>query len=230
MCGIVLTGLVVEEVANRAIRHLRDAATCAFSSFEKVGSDVQVPRHVVHLWDDPETIGPEVARWLAPAIRDGGAILLLGRPANIARIRRVLENEVEVGPAESEGRIRVLFADDLTARFIIGDRVDAQAMIDAFRHMLEGVRGEKAERPVRVWGELADLVRRSGRVDDARTIEVVCEAVVRHDPGLGILCSYDVRAAPIDDVDGACRGHSTALPLARALAPLQRVVDAALAR
>jgi signal transduction histidine kinase len=150
-------------------------------------------------------------------------VFVFATPAHVRAVREHFQkHEWEVALASR--RLRVYDAATTLARFMASnDMPDPERMQSLLEEMLQpgepefadGLLDSGALGPVRVYGEMVDLLLRDGKVAAAHRLEDVWTHVGRHQP-LSLLCSYALNGFA-HDVDAAhfgaiCAQHSHVLP------------------
>lgn len=150
--------------------------------------------HLVFTYQDPASLGSQVGAWLSPTLRRGGGALLACTPGHATLARAQLRQEgIDVEACEREGRLVVGDADDLLARFMVSGMPNGRAFKRVARGLLGGIRAASAPGPIRVWGELVDVLARRGQLDAADRLERLWNEILAEDH-VELLCSYDLDA------------------------------------
>ena len=160
--------------------------------------------HVVQIYRDEEFLRRAVAAWFAPVLRQGGGALLACTPEHGEMVRYALwEEGIDAAAMEERRWLVILDADGLMARFMAGDEPDGAAfkrlLAERVRSLREACGGET--RPVRVWGEMVDLLWKRGNLAGAQQLERLWNDVIQ-EHGIRLLCAYQV-----DNLDPATHPH-----------------------
>lgn len=186
-------------------------------SWRELALDPGSERHVVQLYRDPEFLQDAVASWIHPPLaRSGGAVLICA-PANARRVREGLAAMgLDPSALEDDGRLLIVDADALMARFIIDGAPRRDLFMSLVRGLITQVRAAPgASSEVRAWGEMVNLLWQRGQRVAARQLEALWnEAIDRHD--VRLLCSYQVDNLSPDThgevLRDICEGHSHLIP------------------
>lgn len=173
--------------------------------------------HLVQLYHHDAFLARAVADWVAPALRDGGAAVLIGTPAHGEAIAaRLAEDGLDVARLRTEHRLLMLNAAPTLARIQRRGRVDLRAFDQVLGAAVAAARGADPGREVRAWGELVDLLCEAGRPEEAMALEEMWNGFLDR-TGVRLLCSY--RAEPFDPSLYPARlrvyahGHARFLPM-----------------
>lgn len=180
-------------------------------------------QHAVQFYERDEFLTEVVARFVASGLAAGDRVFVFATQAHVRGVREHFQkHEWEVALASK--RLRVYDAATALARIMASNHTpDPERMTPLLEEMLEpgepefadGLLDSGAIGPVRVYGEMVDLLLRDGQVAAAHQLEVVWSHVGRHQP-LSLLCSYALSGFA-DDVDAAqfgaiCAQHSHVMP------------------
>jgi hypothetical protein len=145
-------------------------------------------RHTVQLFDDDASLAARVAAFAADGWHAGDTLLIVATAAHWAAIRpRLGALGIAVDEALASGRLLVR---------------DARQTLDALRHneRLDAVRFDAAigqlvrtlaarARPIRVFGEMVDLLAGAGDFASAEQLEALWNGLARQHP-FRLLCGY----------------------------------------
>jgi hypothetical protein len=185
--------------------------------------------HGVQVYNEPVELADSVAAYLVAGFERDDPALLVVTPEHLALFGERLEARGwGVREAEDAGLLHVVDAEQTLAEF-----VDPDGALDG---RFEGVIGELLDRverngrPVRVFGEMVDLLNRRGDLRTAVEVEQRWNDLAAK-RRFALLCGYqlDVFAAESqsETLPDICRTHSHVLP-ARNYARFARSVDEAL--
>ena len=169
--------------------------------------------HVVQFYECDDDLVRLVVGYLAAAVRDGDAVVVVARPDHRAAFLAGLDAAgVDTAEAEADGRLTILDAHETLARFMTGDGLDAAA----FDTVVGGtVRAASAGgRPVRAYGEMVALLWAAGDVAGAIELERLWNELGEALP-FSLFCAYptemvaDPHAA--DAFAEVCHLHSDVL-------------------
>lgn len=190
----------------------------AFRSWQQLVTTPESERHIVQLYRDRAFLVDAVARWAAPALRASGGVVLVGAPRNTdAILRRLAESGLDVDALRRAGRLAIVGAEDLLARFMVHGMPDPARFKEVAAEVIGRVQaacpGDHAE--VRAWGEMVNLLWHDGNRAAAQRLEALWNEVIDAH-GIRLLCSYAVdNLAPETHADAlahVCAGHSQLIP------------------
>lgn len=144
--------------------------------------------HVVHFYDHEETLALAVADFLGAGLVRGGPALVVATPAHQDAIACVLQAAgIDLEAARAEQRYIELDAEELLSRFTVNGDVDVAGFNATVPAVVSGLAGRGE--PVRVYGEMVDLLWRRGNVQAAHDLEMLWNSI-----GAGrdfaLLCGY----------------------------------------
>jgi hypothetical protein len=182
------------------------------SSWDAFVSGQDPSGHGAEIYSDVEELAESVAAFLAAGFAAGEAGLLVATPDHVGAIASALEAR-GWGAEAIESSAYLLVADaESTLETIL---VDGTPSAEAFEHVVGGLVDRFADRPLRIFGEMVDLLTAAGQVDAAIELEELWNGLqlTRH---FALLCGYrldvfdsSVQAATMPSV---CRVHSHVLP------------------
>lgn len=185
--------------------------------------------HGVQIYGEPAELADSVAAYVSAGFdRDDPAVLVV-TPANLELFRERIElRGWDVKAAEGNGLLHVADAEETLAAI-----VDADGTLDGrFDEVVGGLldRVQRPGRPVRVFGEMVDVLSRRGDLETAGALEERWNELAET-RCFALLCGYrlDVFGAQSqrETLPQICGSHSHVLP-ARNYARFARSVDEAL--
>jgi hypothetical protein len=186
-------------------------------SKESVPAALRSHRHVVQFYDGDEELAESAGDYLADAIGEGGAAVIVATPARCASFETHLTAcGVDVGVARRDGTLVCLDATGLARQLARGDR----AAFDAHIRPAILAAGE-APGPVRVYGEIVALLWAAGHVNAALELEGFWNELGRVIP-FSLYCGYPRQSVESSHHHGAisevCRLHTAVVgrPMRRA--------------
>lgn len=175
-------------------------------------------RHIVQIYRDRGFMGEAVATWIAPALEQGGAAILICTDANATLVLdRLREMGVDPAPPVASGRLVLVDARPFMARFILEGSPDPARFHALLGDALARVRAARLDLQgeVRAWGEMVDLLWHEGTRDAARRLEALWNEVIDAH-GIRLLCSYRMDNLDPRTHEGAlrdvCGSHSQLVP------------------
>jgi hypothetical protein len=178
-------------------------------------------RHVVQFYDRDEELAENAGDYLAGAIADGGAAVVVATPGHCAGFEtRLAAAGVDVGAARRDGSLVCLDATRVAPGLTQAGRVDLTAFGTQFRPAI--LAAGEAPGPVRVYGEVVALLWAAGQVNAALELEGLWNELSQQIP-FSLFCGY-----PRDLVQGrqhqgavaeVCRLHTAVVGRPMAGAP-----------
>lgn len=167
--------------------------------------------HVVHFYTRFAELAAEVGSYLAAGLADGAAVLVIATEAHTSNLKEELATRGVVDAQAGEGQEMIfLDAADMLAEITVRERVDR----DAFMRVVGGLLRTAVQRgrSVRVYGEMVNLLWRSGDVTGAIELERLWNELI-DELGFSLLCAYHSAKAAGQEHQAAtaeiCRLHSS---------------------
>jgi hypothetical protein len=177
-------------------------------------------RHVVQFYDRDEELTENAGDYLAGAIAEGGAAVIVATPGHCAGFEaRLAAGGVNVGAARRDGSLVCLDATRVAGRLTSGGQVDLAAFGTQFRPAI--LAAGEAPGPVRIYGEVVALLWAAGQVNAALELEGLWNELGREIP-FSLFCGYPRHLVDSSQHQGAvaevCRLHTAVVgrPLAGA--------------
>ena len=191
-------------------------------SSESGSSTLGLHRHVAQFYDRDEELAETAGDYLAGAIAEGGAAVVVATPGRCARFQaRLAAGGVDVGAARRDGTLVCLDATQVAPRLTRGGRVDLGAFATQFRPAI--LAAGEAPGPVRIYGEVVALLWAAGQVNAALELEGLWNDLGRQIP-FSLFCGYPrdlVESSQHQDVVAeVCRLHSSVVGRPVAGAPV----------
>jgi hypothetical protein len=189
-------------------------------SSESGSSALGSHRHVVQFYDRDEELTENAGDYLAGAIAEGGAAVIVATPGHCAGFEaRLAAGGVNVGAARRDGSLVCLDATRVAGRLTSGGQVDLAAFGTQFRPAI--LAAGEAPGPVRIYGEVVALLWAAGQVNAALELEGLWNELGREIP-FSLFCGYPRHLVDSSQHQGAvaevCRLHTAVVgrPLAGA--------------
>lgn len=170
--------------------------------------------HVVQFYETDSYLADAVATFLARALIDGGAAVVVATPDHRRRIEEQLAARgIDTDAAAREERYVALDAAETLAKFMDGAAPDAQRFAVVVGGVLDGA--TRLGSPTHVFGEMVALLAKDGNGDGAIRLEQLWSALHSR-RSFSLLCAY-----PIDGLeprtlarlfDAVCDEHSLVIP------------------
>jgi hypothetical protein len=191
-------------------------------SSETGSSGLGSHRHVVQFYDRDQELADNAGDYLAGAIAEGGAAVVVATPARCAGFEAQLAaGGVKVGAARRDGNLICLDATQVAARLTRAGRVDPAAFDTLFRPAI--LAAGEACGPVRIYGEVVALLWAAGHVNAALELEGLWNELGRQIP-FSLFCGYPRNLVESSQHQGAvaeiCRLHTAVVGRQLAAAPV----------
>jgi MEDS: MEthanogen/methylotroph, DcmR Sensory domain len=170
-------------------------------------------RHVVQFYDGDEELAESAGDYLADAIAEGGAAVILATTARCAAFEaRLAARGVDVAAARHDGTLVCLDAVRLARRLTSAGRVDRTGFDAEIRPAILAAAGPGG--PVRVYGEVVAVLWAAGHVNAALELEGFWNELGREIP-FSLYCGYPRESVGDSEHQGAvsevCRLHTGVL-------------------
>ena len=202
-------------------------------SSEIGSSTVGRHRHVVQFYDRDDELAETAGDYLAGAIAEGGAAVVVATPGRCAGFEAHLAaGGVDVGAARRDGTLVCLDATRVAPRLTRGGRVDLAAFHTQFRPAI--LAAGEAPGPVRIYGEVVALLWAADQVNAALELEGLWNELGQQIP-FSLFCGYPRDLVESSQHQGAvaeiCRLHSAVVgrPIASAPVTGEPVTDGSVA-
>ena len=182
-------------------------------------------RHVVQFYDHDEELAENAGDYLAGAIAEGGAAVVVATPGHCAGLEaRLGAGGVDVGAARRDGSLVCLDATRVAPRLTRGGQVDLAAFATQFRPAI--LAAGEASGPVRIYGEAVALLWAADQVNAALELEGLWNELGQQIP-FSLFCGYPRALVESSQHQGAvaeiCRLHTAVLGRPMAGPSLRRV-------
>jgi hypothetical protein len=172
--------------------------------------DVGRRDYVVLFYRDEQERTERVTRYLLPVIQDGGVAIVVATPDHRRSFERYLAGAgVDVAAVCARGAYLALDASETMRGFMVADRPDPAGFWQAISPMLR--QAAKAERPVRVFGEMVSLLWDAGLIDAAIEVEAIWNELGAQYL-FSLFCAYPTQPATcadqLDALTEVCRAHT----------------------
>jgi hypothetical protein len=187
--------------------------------------------HAVQIYGDLDELADSVAAYFAAGFEAGEPAIAVATPEHLRRFsERLAATGWDAQRIEQGGLLVTADADETLAQFMGGLSPDAVEFERVVGGLLDGVAARFPGRPVRVFGEMVDLLCERGQQAAAVALEELWNSIGRK-RRFSLLCGYRLnvfdRASQVWPLPVVCRLHSHVLP-AHDAERLTRAVDLAL--
>src|SRR5919204_127340 len=156
------------------------------------GELVEAPAadHIVQFYETDQFLADAVSRFLAQGMAAGEAVVMVATPDHAAAILDALTRKgLDVARARTAGQITVLDARETVSRFMVGETPDWDLFAETVGGPISKAIGLSTAARVRAYGEMVDLLWRSGRQKQAIALEEMWDRLGSRYP-FSLLCAY----------------------------------------
>jgi signal transduction histidine kinase/ActR/RegA family two-component response regulator len=177
------------------------------------------PDHAVQFYESDDFLCDAVARFFVQGVKMHESLLVVATAAHREGIdERLAFHGFDLLTLCRRGRATFVDAHELLSTFMVGSTADATLFTSALGDVLEKIRRGRDRVRVRIYGEMVDLLWRSGRADAALRLEELWnELAATH--SFSLLCGYSLgqfhdaaHSAPFEEI---CRQHAHTMPTER---------------
>ncbi len=174
-------------------------------------SALDLHRHVVQFYDRDAELAQTAGNYLAGAIAEGGAAVVVATPGRCAEfVAQLAAGGVDVGAARRDGTLLSLDATRVAPGLARAGRIDLAAFRTRFRPAI--LAAGEAPGPVRIYGEVGALLWAAGQVNAALELEGLWNELGLADP---VLAAVRLPAASDGRQPASGRGRGTVPPARR---------------
>lgn len=148
--------------------------------------------HAVQFYKDAASLADRVATFLADGLKSGQPGLIVATTTHSAAISRALEAiGVDVSDVRKTGELQILDARKLLSAFMVGGQPDALLFKSNVGDVIERLCVGRTPCPIRVYGEMVDVLWQEGNTDGAIRLEILWNQLASaYD--FALLCGYAV--------------------------------------
>ena len=161
--------------------------------------------HQVAAYDDAAALVARVAGFAERALHEGGAVVMISRPAHRRAVQEQLATGgVDVDAAHRDGSLVALDADEAMRLFMVDGRPDPEL----FAEFVSSLVGDQP-RPVSAFGEMVAVLWERGEVVAALELESLWNTAIAEHP-VRLLCAYPadlLSDAELGEVTRMCHLH-----------------------
>jgi hypothetical protein len=148
--------------------------------------------HAVKFYNDDDALGRTVAEFLAPGLRERLPAIVIATSEHCVLIAKELEQRhLTVRQLEADGDLQMLDADEILALFMAGNEPDPVRFHETVDGLIERACEGRPPCPVRVYGEMVDVLWKRANADGAIQLEMLWNRVATR-PKFSLLCGYAV--------------------------------------
>jgi CheY-like chemotaxis protein len=176
-----------------------------------------IPRtHAVQFYDNEQFIQHAIAEFFTQGARPDDALILVSRPATFKGVAAHLTSGRYGSAINVADRIRFFDAEAALPQIMEGESLDPARAERLLKHMLPQSCPSHAHVPIRVYGELVDLLCERGCHSAAIQLEGLWNSLLDLKPQLSILCGYAVEWFNDDrtaaQLRAVCQKHTHIIP------------------
>jgi hypothetical protein len=165
--------------------------------------------HAVRFYKDAEGLTRIVADFLAEGLAATEPAVVIATPVHLAGIDTQLrERGIDVDAATGTGGLVLLDAEATLSEFMVDGMPDGGRFRQAIIPILDRASGGSADRNIRAYGEMVDVLWKSGQSAAAIRLETLWNALA-NSHAFSLLCGYAMGNFYKDSaVDDICSHHS----------------------
>jgi len=153
--------------------------------------------HIVYPYTDKTQVAEAVCLFASAGLRKGEAVILVMASAHCNPIRKRLDGEgFDLAALEASGQLVCENAKDLLGTFMFDGIIDELRFKTKVGAIIEKAKAGVLKRPVRVFGEMVDLIWTTSPKATRRLEELWNDVIDRHN--VPLLCAYSL-AGPRPD-------------------------------
>jgi MEDS: MEthanogen/methylotroph, DcmR Sensory domain len=184
------------------------------SSAAAILCDPRPSEHIVCSYADDNDLADAVTLFASAGLAKKEAVILVVTAKHSHVIRRRLEQEgFNVPELQESGRLVFADAEDVLASFLLDGRIDEHRFKTGLGSMIDTARQHRGRtRPVRVFGEMVDLIWISNPDATLRLEQLGNEVIESH--SVTVLCAYAVGGSKPTSLPApllACHSHALSM-------------------
>lgn len=148
------------------------------------------PSHLLKIYEEDEGLAKTVAPYVIEGLQAGESVVVIASRPHWAAIARTIQDKgVEWAESEKRGALKVLDAHETLKQLQSQAGVDHQRFETLVDELIEPFHSGARQGPVRIYGEMVDLLWQGGRLDAALALEGLWNVVLTQAP-CRLLCGY----------------------------------------
>ena len=201
-------------------------------SLDDVKAPARPQNHLVQFYGEMRELIPNVAAFLKDGVVRGEGMIVIATPAHRDAFLQALATDgITVDSLQSTARLTVLDAESTLAQVMVSGAPDAERFEAVVGSLVRQVKARSGTSGLRAYGEMVDLLWKSGRLEAATRLEELWNRLLQTTP-FQLFCAYTVdylsQKTPPGPLTEMLRTHSHLLPVRRN-GELSRAVDQAFA-
>jgi CheY-like chemotaxis protein len=163
--------------------------------------------HAVCFYENPLLLARTVAGFIGEGLAAGQAAVVVATASHGASIREELTARgVDFEGRMKQGELLIFDADEVLNRLMVDDRLDAERFEDTINPIVDKAAGIR-KRPVRIYGEMVDVLWGNGREDAALSLEILWHQLIAGRK-CSLLCGYSSHVCQGEGYNTVCDRHS----------------------
>ena len=170
-------------------------------------------QHAAKFYTCDANLSLTVADFLYHALLQGSPCVVIATPSHTAAIQSSLaDRRINVERARRDGDMILVDAEDTLGTFMVNGQPDAELFQLQVGGILEQILRRRRGRPVRVYGEMVDVLCRQGSASAAVQLEMLGNTLALN-YSLVLLCGYSMSNFfhQPEQFDAVCRQHTHVL-------------------
>jgi signal transduction histidine kinase len=176
--------------------------------------------HTVQFYENETFLAEHVAAYVADGLEEGEPVCVVATSDHLAAFAAgLIRRGADMAGARARGQLVWLDAHEMLSTFMVGEMPEWQPFRDIIGDVLEkavgGPRHGNQRARVRVYGEMVDVLWRSGRQQAALRLEEMWNDLANTHP-MALLCAYDMgnfrRPGDAAAFREVCDDHTHVLP------------------
>lgn len=183
--------------------------------------------HAVRFYENDRSLSHIVAQFLGDGLTAGDAAMVVATAAQRgAIVRELAVRSFDVVQLQQSGDLVVLDASDTLATFMSNDTPDAEKFNDYMCGVIRGACRGQANRAVRIYGQMVDILWQDGQHRAAIRLEMLWNQLA-HTQAFSLLCGYAMGHFYKDsNYDEVCSHHTHVISANGAVATVARALRA----
>jgi CheY-like chemotaxis protein len=163
--------------------------------------------HAVCFYEDRPSLARTVAGFIGEGLAAGQAAVVVATASHGAFIHEQLAAMGMGSPGRIEqGELLMFDAEEILHQFMVGTQPDADRFEDTINPIVDKAAGNR-KRPVRIYGEMVDVLWGNGREDAALSLEMLWHQLIAGRK-CSLLCGYSSGVGQGERFNTICDRHS----------------------
>ena len=167
--------------------------------------------HAVCFYKDSSSLARTVARFIGEGLAASQSAVIVATAPHGHFIRdQLTAMGVDSQERIEQGELLMFDADEVLNQLMVGDRPDPERFEDTINPIVAQAAGSR-KRPVRIYGEMVDLLWSRGREDAALSLEILWHQLIAGRK-CSLLCGYSSGVCQGEGFNTICDRHSHVMP------------------